>query len=245
MIYLHKILPFFLSPLGVSLILLILFFFYRKKVFVLLSLLILLISSNSFVGNFLFTHLEQPHKPISFDTIKKSDAIIVLGSGITQIKRNGVKRYQWGAPNRFFAGVNLLKNEKADLLIFTAGQLPWDNNWKPEGYVLKEKALELGVSQKKILVTDIVKNTYDESIKVAEMINNNSSIILVTSAFHMTRSKDLFEKQGFIITTFPVDFKQSNSSVTVLNFIPSIGALYKTSTFVREMLGRLYYKIIL
>ena len=193
----------------------------------------------------MFTYLEHPHKPIPFDTIKKADAIIVLSSGITQIKQNGVKRYQWGAPNRFFAGVNLLKNEKADLLVFTAGQLPWDNNWKPEGYVLKEKALELGVSQEKILVTDIVKNTYDESIKVAEMINNNSSIILVTSAFHMTRSKDLFEKQGFIITTFPVDFKQSNSSVTVLNFIPSIGALYKTSTFVREMLGRLYYKIIL
>ena len=245
MIYLHKILPFFLSPLGVSLILLILFFFYRKKVFVLLSLLILLISSNSFVGNFLFTYLEHPHKPISFDTIKKSDAIIVLSSGITQIKRNGVKRYQWGAPNRFFAGVNLLKNEKADLLIFTAGQLPWDNNWKPEGYVLKEKALELGVSQKKILVTDIVKNTYDESIKVAEMINNNSSIILVTSAFHMTRSKDLFEKQGFKVSAFPVDFKQSNSRITILDFIPSIGALNKTSTFVREMLGRLYYKIIL
>ena len=244
MIYLHKILPFFLSPLGVSLILLILFFFYRKKVFVLLSLLILLISSNSFVGNFLFTYLEHPHKPISFDTIKKADAIIVLSSGITQIKRNGVKRYQWGAPNRFFAGVNLLKNEKADLLVFTAGQLPWDNNWKPEGYVLKEKALELGVSQKKILVTDIVKNTYDESIKVAEMINNNSSIILVTSAFHMTRSKNLFEKQGFIVTTFPVDFKQSNSRLTILDFIPSIGALNKTSTFIREILGRLYYKII-
>ena len=28
-------------------------------------------------------------------------------------------------PNRFFAGVELLKNEKADKLIFTAGQLPW------------------------------------------------------------------------------------------------------------------------
>jgi len=245
MIYLHKILPFFLSPLGVSLILLILFLFYRKKVFVLLSLLILLISSNSFVGNFLFSYLEHPYKPISFDTIKKSDAIIVLSSGITQIKKNGVNRYQWGSPNRFFSGVNLLKKEKADLLIFTAGQLPWDNKWKPEGYVLKEKAMELGVSQEKILITDIVKNTYDESIKVAEMIHNKSNIILVTSAFHMTRSKDLFEKQGFVVTTFPVDFKQSNSRLTILDFIPSIGALNKTSIFFREMLGRLYYKITL
>ena len=104
--------------------------------------------------------------------------------------------------------------------------------------------MELGVNQEKILITDVVKNTYDESIKVAEMIHNKSSIILVTSAFHMTRSKDLFEKQGFVVTTFPVDFKQSNSRLTILDFIPSIGALNKTSTFIREILGRLYYKII-
>ena len=65
----------------------------------------------------MFSYLEQPYKPISFDPIKKSDAIIVLSSGITQIKQNGVNRYQWGAPNRFFSGVNLLKKEKNVIII--------------------------------------------------------------------------------------------------------------------------------
>ena len=94
-------------------------------------------------------------------------------------------------------------------------------------------------------MTDNVKNTYEESIAVAKLIPNNSSIILVTSAFHMHRSKYLFEKQGFNIIPFPVDFKSSNSEFSFLKFIPSVGALEAISRFIRENIGRIYYKIIM
>ena len=128
-------------------------------------------------------------------------------------------------------------------MIFTAGQLPWTENWKPEGVVLKDKAIALAVPGE-ILVTDKVKNTYEESIAVTKLIPNNSSIILVTSAFHMHRSKYLFEKQGFNVISYPVDFKSSNSEFSFLKFMPSVGALRLTSMFIRENIGRLYYKII-
>ena len=85
MIYLHKILPFFLSPLGVSLILLILFFIYRKKTFVFLSLLTLLVSSNPYVSNYLTKKLEYPYKTIPISLIKKNDAVVVLGGMIHQV----------------------------------------------------------------------------------------------------------------------------------------------------------------
>ena len=243
MIYLHKILPFFLSPLGVSLILLIAFCFNRQKSFIFLSLSILLISTNPFFGNYLFAKLEYPYKPVSYNSIKNADAIVVLSGGMGHVKEGNISRYQWGLPNRFFAGVSLIKKEKAEKLIFTAGQLPWDDGWSPEGFVLKKKALELGVDKKKILVSANVENTYQESVKVAELLPKNSSIILVTSAYHMNRSKYLFEIQGFKVVTFPVDFKGSNSTITIFSFIPSIDALKKTSKFVREIIGRLYYKI--
>jgi uncharacterized SAM-binding protein YcdF (DUF218 family) len=61
----------------------------------------------------------------------------------------------------------------------------------------------------------------------------------------MHRSKYLFEKQGFNIIPFPVDFKSSNSEFNFLNFIPSVGALDATSRFIRENIGRIYYKIIM
>jgi len=61
----------------------------------------------------------------------------------------------------------------------------------------------------------------------------------------MKRSKFLFEKQGFKVNSFPVDFKMSNTNSTILDITPSLGAMSKTSLFIRENIGRLYYKIIL
>ena len=244
MIYLHKILPFFLSPLGVSLILLILFFIYRKKTFVFLSLLILLVSSNPYASNYLTKQLEHPYKPISINLIKENDAVVVLDGMIHQVGDDNYSTYEFSDPDRFFAGIELIKQKKSDKLIFAAGQLPWTENWKPEGYILKDKAITLGVLSQ-ILVTNNVKNTYEESIAVTKIIPSNSSIVLVTSAFHMQRSKYLFEKQGFNVTPFPVDFRAQNRNFTVLELLPTVEALKKTSIFIRENLGRLYYKIIL
>ena len=47
-------------------------------------------------------------------------------------------------------------------------------------------------------------------------------IILVTTAFHMYRAKRLFEKQGFVVIIYKVDYKTSEENiVTVMDFLPS------------------------
>ena len=245
MIYLHKILPFFLSPLGFIILFLIVSVFFRQRLMVLISLLILLISSNAYVGNYLFSTLEDPYKPLSMNSINESDAVVVLSGMINQVGKKENMKYEWSDPDRFFAGVKLIKNNKSKLLIFTAGQLPWTKDWRPEGDILKDKAIEFGIDKNKILVSAIVQNTYEESLSILELIPRGSSIILVTSAFHMERSKLLFEKQGFEVNPFPVDFKISNNDLTILDIIPSLGAMSKTSLFIRENIGRLYYKVIL
>ena len=226
------------------LILLIIFFLNRRKFYVFLSLLILLISTNPFVGNYLAKKLEYPYKPIPISSINEKDAVVVLSGMLHQVGDQKYSTYEFSDPDRFFAGIDLIKQEKAVKLIFTAGELPWTQDWKPEGFILKDKAISLGVPGE-ILVTDKVKSTYEESIAVTKIIPNNSSLILVTSAFHMDRSKYLFEKQGFNVTPFPVDFKSTNKSYTILDLVPTVRAFIKSSNFIRENIGRLYYKIIM
>ena len=245
MIYLHKILPFFLSPLGIILIFLIASFFFKRRIFVFLAFLVLVISSNSIVGNYLMQKLEHPYKPISSNSIRKADAIVVLSGGINKVGDKNYFIYEFKDPDRFFGGLDLIKENKSKKIIFTAGQLPWTDNWEPEGFFLKNKAISLGVSQTKILVTENVKNTHEESIATTKLIPNNSSIILVTSAFHMHRSKYLFEKQGFDVIPYPVDFKTSNIKTSIINFLPSVSSLNYVSLFIRENIGRLYYKLFL
>ena len=86
MIYLHKILPFFLSPLGIILIFLIASFFFKRRIFVFLAFVVLIVSSNPIVGNYLMQKLEHPYKPISSYSISKADAIVVLSGVLKKLK---------------------------------------------------------------------------------------------------------------------------------------------------------------
>jgi uncharacterized SAM-binding protein YcdF (DUF218 family) len=244
LIYLHKILPFFVSPLGIIFIFLFASFFFKRKFFVFLAFLVLIVSTNPLVGNYLMKRLEHPYHPIPISSIKENDAIVVLSGMVRKVGNDKHSTFEFKDPDRFFAGIDLIKQSKSDKLIFTAGQLPWTVNGLPEGYILKEKSISLGVPGE-IIVTDKVKNTYEESIAVTKLIPNNSSIILVTSAFHMDRSKYLFEKQGFEVTPYPVDFKTYIQKQTIMSFLPKLEALNQTSRFIRENIGRFYYKFFL
>jgi len=188
--------------------------------------------------------LEHPYHPIPISSIKENDAIVVLSGMVSKVGNNKHSTYEFNDPDRFFAGIDLIKQSKSDKLIFTASQLPWTVNGLPEGYILKKKAVSLGIPGE-IIVTEKVKNTYEESIAVTKLIPNNTSIILVTSAYHMDRSKYLFEKQGFKVTPYPVDFKTYIQKQTIMSFLPKLEALKQTSLFIRENIGRLYYKFFL
>ena len=181
-------------------------------------------------------------KPIS--AIDSADAIVVL-SGMLGINEVGDSTYiEWGDPDRFFGGTALFKAGKAQKLVFTGGKMPWDKAKKTEGEVLKEYAISNGISSEKILVTKDVENTADEAVAAKELISPDKRIILVTSAYHMYRAKRLFEKQGFIVIPYKVDYKTSkNKDIGIMDFLPSSGNLELTETGIREIIGRIFYLI--
>ena len=150
---------------------------------------------------------------------------------------------EWGDPDRFFGGIALFKAGKAQKLIFTGGKMPWDKAKKTEGEVLKEYAISNGIPSEKIFVTKDVENTAVEAVAVKELISPSKRIILVTSAYHMYRAKRLFEKQGFIVIPYKMDFKAARNKLNLMNFLPNAGNLALTETGIRELIGSLFYLI--
>jgi uncharacterized SAM-binding protein YcdF (DUF218 family) len=216
----------------------------NKKKLIYISLGVLYILSTPIFSNNFFKLVEgsEYRKPIS--AIDSADAIVVL-SGMLEINDVGDSTYiEWGDSDRFFGGIALFKAGKAQKLVFTGGKMPWDKAKKTEGELLKEHAISNGIRFEKILVTKDVENTADEAVAIKELVRPNTKIILVTSAFHMYRAKRLFEKQGFIVIPYKVDYKAAGSStVTVMDFLPSAGNLGMTESGMREILGRVFYKI--
>ena len=172
------------------------------------------------------------------------DAVVVLSGMLSPFEYNGTLHVEWGDPDRFFAGIDLLKSGKAPTLIFTRGKMPW-SNLPAEGELLKSKAVELGINESQILLSNIVANTSEEAEAVAQLISSNGikRIVLITSSFHMPRAKLLFDKQGIDSVPFATDFKATGQTLSWLAFLPSAWGFGRTSEGIREYIGRFYYKL--
>jgi uncharacterized SAM-binding protein YcdF (DUF218 family) len=244
MIYLHKILPIFVLPIMLVIIVILIGLIKNKKKLIYIAIGVLYIISTPIFSNNFFKLVEgsEYRKPIS--AIDSADAIVVL-SGMLGINEVGDTTYiEWGDPDRFFGGLALFKAGKAQKLVFTGGKMPWDKAKRTEGEVLKEYAILNGIASENILVTKDVENTADEAVAVKELISPSKRIILVTSAYHMYRARRLFEKQGFIVIPYKVDYKTAGeSAITVMDFLPSAGNLGMTETGIREIIGRLFYLV--
>ena len=181
-------------------------------------------------------------KPMS--AIDSADAIVVL-SGMLEINEVEDSTYiQWGDPDRFFGGIAFFKAGKAQKLVFTGGKMPWDKAKKTEGKVLKEFAISNDMQSEKIFVTKDVENTADEAVAVKELISPSKRIILVTSAFHMYTAKRLFEKQGFEVIPYKVDYKsERNKEITIVDLLPTSKYLKNSETGLREIIGRILYTV--
>ena len=244
MIYLHKILPTFVLPIMLFIIVILIGLIKNKKKLIYIAIGVLYILSTPIFSNNFFKLVEgrESRNPIS--AIDSADAIVVL-SGMLEINEVGDStNIEWGDPDRFFGGIASFKAGKAQKLVFTGGKMPWDKAKKTEGDVLKEYAISNGIPAEKIFVTKDVVNTAEEAVAVKELISPSKKIILVTSAYHMYRAKRLFEKQGFIVIPYKVDFKTiENNQVIFMDFLPSAGNLGLTETGMREVIGRLFYLI--
>jgi uncharacterized SAM-binding protein YcdF (DUF218 family) len=247
MIYLHKILPFALSPLVLIIVIVAYGLFSQKKAYGLLGLVLLYASSTFVVADFLFEKIEGKGIKIAAKDAKPVDAIVVLSGMMMQVDSTAGPMSEWADADRFFAGIDLYEAGKAPRLIFTGGVLPWEKGLQSEGMVLKAFAQRMGVPASSISVSREAQNTAQEAAAVWDLFSSQAfhqpKILLVTSAFHMPRAQRLFERQGFAVEAFPVDFKVRAKALTPMDFLPDPRALSLTDLLVREWLGRFYYQL--
>ena len=251
MIYLHKILPIFILPTGLTIVCMTAGLIWRKRQLCWAGVIIIWISSTPWIGDRVMATVEgRPLQPTLYN-MSTADAIVVLAGGLLYPIGNGIGQWTDELVNRFEAGVEVYLAGKAPLLLFTNGWLPWQDCAVPIESSLMALAEKRGVPGSSLLTTVKVKNTAEEANAVAnELLGSTSgqqtrSIILVTSAFHMRRAKLLFERVGFTVIPFPTDFRVCrNQPLTILDFFPSADGLKKTETALREVYGYLYYRVL-
>ena len=242
---LHKLLPLFMSPLGLVVTLVLLSFVLRRRWPAGAGLAVLLVCALPLTGDRLWAELESDYPYRSIESVKEADAVVVLSGTLGGIETDDGVVSQWGDADRFMAGVDLLTAGKAPLIIFTRGQWPW-SNLPPEGEILASRARMMGVQERQILLTGVVTNTAEEAAEVRGLVDlaGLDTIILVTSSFHMPRAKLLFDRAGIKSLPYPTDFRSGGGHSDWMSLVPSADGLKETSDAVREFIGRIYYRAV-
>ena len=149
-LFLSKLCPIFVYPLGLSLALLLLaiFFFDRWKrvayAFIVLAFLLLWSFSTPILSGWIVASLEKQSPVRSLDAVLEGEAIVVLGGGTLKIGPDGESIVPGGVFARLEYGIRLFKQGKAPLLVFTGGHIPW----QVKSGCPSEAELMFGVSKK-------------------------------------------------------------------------------------------------
>ena len=210
------------------------------------SLVLLFLSSTPLVSSTIWRTLETDFRYRPIDQLAHADATVILSGMLSFSESPYGLVAEWGDPDRFFAGIDILKSGKSDFIVFTRGKVSW-SELPAEGDLLRMKAIDLHVDDSRILLTSEVANTAQEAAAVKSLLDTAGldSIILVTSSYHMPRAIRIFRSTGLQVQAYPVDFAPIASSVTLLDFLPRADAFHRTSAALREWLGRLYYFVML
>ena len=245
-----KLLPLAVLPLGLALLLLLVGLIGRWRWPVITALLLLWICSLGVVSQTLWRWLESPWQRRSASEATGADAIVVLSGG-RHPAPGGSQISEWNDPDRFLAGLDLYQAGKAPRLLFTGGYSPFRPGQPPEGELYLKEAQRLGIPAEAMDSTPPVMTTAEEAMAVQRLFRGHASapkVLLVTSAFHMRRAQRLFEQQGLVVEPFPVDFQARGKWAGDLwrdptQWIPTASALDSSSRSLRELLGRLVYRV--
>jgi len=236
--FLRKLIESLLLPLGASGLLILAGIFLRRRWLALAGVGVLFVFSLLPVGGLLLRPLEHVYSPMTVDAAPHADAIVVLSGGIFRFRN--APGVQWGnSANRFFAGIDLARAGKADLLILSSGLDPI------QGPILRQVALDDGLPPDRVVLTSLVSTTQDEARAVSRMPGIHS-VLLVTSAFHMPRAAFLFRARGLQVTPFPTDQRVAGHIVLhATELIPSSAGLDDSDAAIREYFGLAVYHSLL
>lgn len=260
-LFISKILPIFLYPLGFACLLLFAALLIKprtrwNRIGFLLALVVLFLAGNHWVANGLAYSLERRY--LSLDTVPQTDVIVVLGGGTQTLEEPRRIVEVNGAGDRVIYSAWLYHQGAADHILVSGGRIPWrESNHVPTSTPAEEMTdllIMLNVPENAIWQETLSTNTYENARNSARFLTDKGieNILLVTSAMHMPRSVRLYEAQGLKVVPAPtdynvtvndLDFKHSSWQVFLIRLLPSADNLSLTTRALKEYLGIVVYSI--
>lgn len=258
-VFLSKLLPLFVYPLGLTCLLLALALLLNRHrrlrtALIVTGLLVLYLASNRWVSYRLAQSLEWRYLPP--EMLPQVEAIVVLGGGTEsqQYPRSSVEVN--GAGDRVLYAAQLYRDGVAPQLLLSGGSIDWqDGDGGSPAQDMAAILKEIGIPESALWLQNRSQNTHEDAVYSAELLKEAgiTEVILVTSAAHMPRSVALFEHEGIAVIPAPVDYtitREGWETLThggwqakLISMVPTSSSLGLTTNVMKEYLGMLIYHL--
>ena len=244
---LSKLLPLFVYPLGLAVLLSLLALLmilsnrrFAAAVSVFIAIVILWVSATNVFSGFVLKSLEQNYPPVAIEQQPVVDAIVILG-GYTDATDSGGVIELGDAVDRLFHGMRLYRAGKAPVVMLVGGAA---RGHQPEAQVMANLLAEFNISRDVMLLEDKSRNTRQNGLNAVAIMQEQGikKILLSTSAYHMHRAQAVFEKLGIEVVPAATDYQVLEPDPSILDWLPNADALMMTTLGIKEYLGWWVYR---
>lgn len=263
-IFLSKLLPLFVYPLGlVTLLLLLALLLPRRwaqrpllmRLLLLIALLLLWLSSTAWVSMGLARSLEQQFRPPA--EMPVAEVAVVLGGAtrpplpprpMAEVRESG---------DRLLYAAQLYHQGKVRYLLLSGGTIAWleSDGSDPEAETMADLLVAMGVPRDALWLETASRNTYENALYTRPILEEAGveRVLLVTSALHMPRSMRIFARQGIDAIPAPTDFRVADAEWRYLReappaaqpfiWLPNVDSLELTTDALKEYIGIVVYRL--
>ncbi len=210
-----------------------------------LALFVLVLQGWALLPDALIRRLENTYaaQPASPD-LKNFAGVVVLGGALesASVWEGRSQSALNSAAERMVAPLPLMQQHPHLRLLFTGGE----GELLAQGLTEAQRAeifyQAMGLAPARLILEDRSRNTFENAVLSAAIagVDIKKPWLLVTSAWHMPRAMATFEKAGWNVTAYPVDFRTGRSTPWTDYSLPDGAA--KWQLVLHELLGLWVYQ---
>jgi uncharacterized SAM-binding protein YcdF (DUF218 family) len=206
---------------------------------------LLVFFSNPLIIRKIIQQYETP--PVTLAPNERYGAGIVLGGFVSYNFIQGKGNFNKAA-DRFIQTALLYKQGNIRQVIISGGNgFITKNNFR-ESVFARDQLVTLGIPSGAIFIDTSSRNTLENAVyskKLLDSVHLAGPYLLISSAMHLPRARMVFEKAGIHARLYPCDFQYTGEGNNLLEdlLIPSAAALDNWDNLIKELLGRVVYKL--
>ncbi|TCT44500.1 YdcF family protein [Martelella mediterranea] len=214
--------------------------------FIATALVILVVTLFTTTGTFLMAALENRFSRLESTT--PPVCAIVLGGGIHTGHSAERGTYVFTrAADRYIETLRLARLYPDMHILITGGDNGLSGSLHGEAEPAARFFIDHGIDGHRLILESKARNTAENASKAARLLDENGikgRCLLITSAYHMPRAIQLFEKQKVTVTPWPADYRTGGKAGLRFQFDRPATNATMLSTAMREWSGLIAYRLM-